>query len=148
MSIRHGVTGIDVWSILYVRSNNGKVGRQEAMQKTAWEGSENSEEGIEEGKEEPFITVREAAAIIGITSRAVRQRIEDGRLCATMTEGRYYLTRDAVQPDTNAAETGFLPRKKSGRKPVSSFRPTPVPSFPSNVIRTHDGKHGDHRTER
>lgn len=102
------------------------------MLKTAWEGSEKSAEGIEEGKEEAFITVREAAAIIGVTPRAVRQRIEDGRLCATMSEGRYYLTRDALQPDTNAAETDFLPRKSPGRKRLSSFRPTAIPSFPSS----------------
>lgn len=103
------------------------------MQKTAWEGSENSSEGSEEGKEDAFITVREAAAIIGVTPRAVRQRIEDGRLRATMIEGRYYVTRDALPSDTNTEDAGFLPRKQSGRKHIPSFRPTPVPSFPSSL---------------
>lgn len=104
------------------------------MLKTEWEGSEKSEEGSEEGKEDAFITVREAATIIGVTPRAVRQRIEDGRLHATMIEGRYYVTRAALQSDTNAEDADFLPRKTSGRKRIPSFRSTPVPSFPSSLL--------------
>jgi len=99
------------------------------VQATEAEGSAISAEG----KEDAFITVREAAAIIGVTPRAVRQRIEDGRLSATMIEGRYYVTRDALSSDTNAEDAGFLPRKQLGRKRIPSFRPTPVPSFPSSL---------------
>ncbi len=99
------------------------------MQATEEEGSAVSAEG----KEDAFITVREAATILSITPRAVRQRIEDGRLRATMIEGRYYVTRDALQPDASAEDADFLPRKQSGRKRIPSFRPVPVPSFPSSL---------------
>lgn len=120
---------LDACIILYVHRGSGQAGRQETVQETEEEGSS----AAAEGKEDAFITVRDAAAIIGVTPRAVRQRIEDGRLRATMIEGRYYVTRDALHPDASAADAAFLPQKSPGRKRVPSFRPTPTPSLPSSA---------------
>ena len=45
----------------------------------------------------PHLAVREAAARLGITPRAVRQRIEDGRLVGTMIDGRWYVPLASVE---------------------------------------------------
>jgi len=90
---------------------------------------DESAQGIERDTSQteaaPLLSVGEAAARLGITPRAVRQRIEGGKLPGTMLDGRWYVPVDVIENRPRPAQ----------RAPARASRPrTPhahaAPPFP------------------
>jgi len=82
-----------------------------------------------QGDAAPLLSVGEAAARLGITPRAVRQRIEGGKLPGTMLDGRWYVPVDAVENRPRPAQ----------RAPARASRPraTDTPPAPPSPVTAH-----------
>ena len=76
----------------------------------------------------PLLSVGEAAARLGITPRAVRQRIEGGKLPGTMLDGRWYVPGDVIEN---------RPRISRASRPRATHTP---PAPPSPVTGHGEGK--------
>ena len=69
-----------------------------------------------------FVSVAQAAELLGITSQAVLKRIRTGRLQATKVGRNYIVAREAILPSAGRWRPGAWPRSSVASWPRTSPR--------------------------